>query len=340
MNQLSLLFAVLLSLSACGGGSSGAGAAANAGQPVAAQPASQPPSVERPIRPAALDPTLPAADAEHYAINPSPAVAPKERLVVVLPGTGGIPANLREFTRAGPPRGYHVVGIAYPNSVTVAEYCASSRDADCTGNTRREIITGADTSQVVAVNRANSIIGRLTRLLTHLSTTYPTEGWGRFLTNGEVDWALVTVTGHSQGSGHAAYMAKLYNLDRVVMFSGPADYGNGVPAAWLSQPSVTPASRQYGFTHLGDELVPYALVRSNWGLLGLNALGEPTSVDGANPPYGNSRQLTTNATPDPSNNPAVATYLRHLATAIDGVTPHNTQGVPIYTPAWQYLAFP
>ena len=339
MHRLKYTFLLVLLLGACGGGGASPGAGSTG---VVAPPAAstdRPASVERTLSPGAVDPTLAAGEAVHYAINPSAAATPKGRLVVALPGTGGIPANVREYMRTAAPRGYHVIGLTYPNAVTVADYC-SGRDADCTGNTRREIITGADTSAVVAVSYANSIVGRLTRLLSHLNQSYPAEGWGRFLAGGVPDWSLITVTGHSQGSGHAAYMGKLFNLERVVMFSGPSDYGNGVPATWLSLPNVTPASRYHGFTHQADELVPYALVRNNWGLLGLGAGGEPASVDGTNPPYGNSRQLFTNAAPNPVANTVVQSYVKHLSPLIDGATPLNAQGVPIYTAVWQHLAFP
>jgi hypothetical protein len=304
-------------------------------------PTPRPASVERTISPNTVDDLLPATEPSYIAINPDAAVAPKERLFVMLPGTGGIPRQVREITRTAGPRGYHAIALAYPNDTAVGDLCAGSGDINCTGNTRREIITGVDFSPLVAVDSANSIIGRLTRLLSYLDRTYPAEGWGRFLANGAIDWSLVTVAGHSQGSGHAAYLGKIFSLNRIVMFSGPSDIGigNGTSAAWLSLPNVTPTTRQYGFTHVADELVPFALVRNNWGLIGLASPGAPVSVDDASPPYGDSHQLSTNAAPDPSPI-AGLTYPRHLSTAIDVITPHNTQGVAVYTPVWIHLAFP
>ena len=170
-------------------------------------PASAPPSVERLIAPAAVNPALSSADPDYVVINPDPSVAARQRLFVMLPGTGGAPRELRELMRFGPPRGYHVIGLTYPNDTTVGERCAGNSDINCTGNTRREIITGVDTSPVIAVDPAHSIVGRLTQLLMWLDRTYPAEGWSRFMANGSVDWSLVTIGGHSQGSGHAAYMA-------------------------------------------------------------------------------------------------------------------------------------
>jgi hypothetical protein len=302
---------------------------------------SRPASVERTIATTTIDTAISTAYGAVIAINPDPGAVPKERLFVMLPGTGGTPNVQRLILRAGIARGYHVIGLPYRNETTVADYCAGISDVNCTGNVRREIITGADTSGQIVVDSTNSIAGRLTRTLNYLNTTYPTEGWGRFLSGGALDWSVVTVAGHSQGSGHAAYMGKLYSLDRLVMFSGPSDVGtgNGASAAWLSLPNVTPASRQYGFTHTADELVPYALVLNNWGLMGLGNSGAPNSVDGASPPYGNSHQLTTSAAYNPSA-PNAITYPYHLATVLDTFVPLTAQGTPVYSPVWEYLAFP
>lgn len=78
------------------------------------------------------------------------------------------------------------------------------------------MITGEDVSPLVSVNAANSITGRLVSLLTYLNSNFPTEGWGQYLTNGQPRWDLITVAGHSQGGGHAGYLAKLVSLDRAV----------------------------------------------------------------------------------------------------------------------------
>jgi hypothetical protein len=335
-----LLIAGLTVVASCGGNAPGGPSPVVQPAPTPA-PTPRPVSVERAIAPSTVNPALSAGDASYVVINPDPAVTPKERLFVMLPGTGGIPRNLRTLSRSAGPRGYHAIGLSYPNDTAIGDLCQGSSDANCTGNARREIITGSDFSPLVAVDTANSIAGRLTGLLAYLDRTYPTEGWGRFLVNGAVDWSLVTVAGHSQGSGHAAYMAKIFSLNRTVMFSGPSDIGQvaGTAAAWLSLPNVTPASQQYGFTHVADELVPYALVLNNWNLLGLGTSGAPVSVDDATSPYANSHQLNTNAAPNP--NPGISlTYPRHLSTAIDNFIPLTPQSTPLYEPAWVYLAFP
>ncbi len=305
-------------------------------------PTPRPASVEREISPPTVDPAVSASNGNYVAINPDPAETPRGRLFVMLPGTGAVPRFYRGIARTGAARGYHSIGLAYPNDTAVGDLCAGIADPDCTGNTRQEIITGESVSALVTVNSANAITGRLTALLAYLDRTYPTEGWGQYLRAGTVDWSLVTVAGHSQGSGHAAYMAKLYSLNRTVMFSGPADVPatGGLTARWLSLPNVTPASRQYGFTHVDDELVPFSLVRTNWTGLGLDAPGGAAfSVDGMSAPFGNSHQLSTRAAAGVAPGP-ITLFPFHSATVADVVTPANAQARPLFEPVWIYLAFP
>ncbi len=341
--------ALALILAGCGGGSSGAPPVVVLPTPTPSPapaptptPTPGPTLIERDILPSSVNPALPAADAAHFAINPDPAVAARGRLFVMLPGTGAIPRNYRTVVRTGAARGYHGIGLTYPNATAVGDLCAGTADPDCTGNTRREIITGENLSTVIAVDAANSIGNRLAGLLANLHSAHPAEGWGQFLRNGSVDWSLVTVAGHSQGSGHAAYMAKLYSLDRTVMFSGPSDVPTAglATARWFSLPNITPASRQYGFTHIDDELVPYALVRANWTAIGLAVPGgAPALVDGASSPYGGGNQLYT-AAPPSALGIAINAFPKHASPVADGITPSNAQGTPLYAPVWIYLAFP
>jgi hypothetical protein len=345
--RLSAIIAISLATVACGGGGSGAGTPPVAVTPPAPPPSppptppASPPSVERDILPVLTNAAITTALSAHVAINPDPAVTAKNRLFVMLPGTTAVPRFYRFILRTGAPRGYHAIGLTYPNDEAIGTLCATSSDPNCAGLARNEVITGADTSPVVAVNRANSITGRLISLLTYLNTTFPTEGWGQYLVNGQPNWAVITVGGHSQGSGHAAYLAKQQVLDRSVMFSGPGDVGltPGSVAPWLNLPNVTPASRQYGFTHVADGLVPLALVTRNWDVLGLGSFGAEVSVDATSAPYANARKLTTNVAPNPAAT-GLTPDLPHAAPVVDVATPLTANGTPVYAPVWIYLAFP
>lgn len=302
-------------------------------------PTSASASVERDILPLATNAAITSNFSAHVLITPDPAVVARGRLFVMLPGTGGLPRFYRLILRTGAARGYHTIGLTYPNDRTVDELCGAGAAASCSGDTRREIITGIDASQAVTVDPANSINGRLQALLVWLQATYPNEGWDRFLRSGVPDWSLITIAGHSQGAGHAAYMAKLYEFDRVALFAGPADVGPaaGSPAAWFSLPSLTPTERQYGFGHTADELVPFAFLQFNWSQLGLAAFGAPVSVDLATPPFGNTHQLFTNLAPAIA--PTVSAPA-HSSMVLDAVTPVAADGSPVFRPVWAYMAFP
>lgn len=333
------LFSILLALTACGGDD--VVRSTSGGGPTPAPPPAVIASVEREISPATVNPQITAHVAAHFALNPSPAAAARGRLFVMLPGTTGIPRFYRQIVRAGAARGYHGIGLTYPNDEAVGTLCAPTADPDCPGDTRREIILGENASTVVSVDSANAIVPRLAALLAYLHTTFPNEGWGQYLSGGQPVWSRIVIAGHSQGGGHAAYLAKLFVLDRSVMFSSPSDVSTvpNIAANWLQLPNMTPASRQYGFAHTQDELVPLDLIAFNWQALGLGEFGAQTLVDGVTAPFSNSRRLVTSLPPNP-NPPGPVPAPNHSATVLDAVTPLNAAGRPVYTPVWEYLAFP
>ncbi len=328
MNRTRIPVAALLGilLAGCGNGSSAP----------ATPPA--PKSVERQIAPKATDPEIDVNLEPHIVINPDPSVAAKGRLFVFLPGTGALPSQYRLILRTGAARGYHAIGLNYPNADAVGVLCAGGEDADCSWNVRREIITGADAGPLVDVNHANSIENRLRMALAYMQAHYPSEGWGTYLVDGAVEWSRVVVAGHSQGGGHAAAIAKLHAVYRAVYFASPADWdlARNEPPPWLSQSGATEASRQYGFTHVRDATVPLAHLAETWPALGLHAFGDPFSVDNAVAPYGNSHQLTTDAVPHQTGGPLPY----HAAPVFDAATPLTGGGAPLYTSVWIHLCFP
>ena len=97
-------------------------------------------------------------------------------------------------------------------------------------------------------------------------------------------------------------MAKLFALERSVMFSALGDTGPapGSNAAWYAQPNITPLARQFGFTHTGDELIPFGFTLMNWRAIGIDQFGAAVSVDGAVAPFGSSHQLSTSLPPNPA----------------------------------------
>lgn len=334
-------------LSACGGGSVvSIQGAAPAGSPVGnpslvvvtpPTPAA-PAMVEREVAPAATDPAIRTALEPHIAINPSPAVAARGRLFVFLPGTGATPAVYRLIVRTAASRGVHAIGLNYPNDRAVGTLCNDSPEPDCHGQVRGEVFTGEDLSPLVSVAPAESIASRLARLLATLHAQFPAEGWDQYLAGGEPDWSRILIAGHSQGGGHAAYIAKRKSVDRAIYFSSPGDWrsGTALPARWVLEAGITPAARQFGFTHLQDPLVTYATAAAIWQALGLGAFGSQATVDGAAAPYGGSHQLVTDAAPNPT---ATTVSPFHGAPVVDAATPRTSSGTPLFEPVWIHLCF-
>jgi hypothetical protein len=272
-------------------------------------------------------------------INPSPEVPVAGKLVVLLPGTGAEPADYARFLAEGSARGYHVIGLSYANSQSVEGLCQNSPATDCHAEVREEILTGQDRSSLLQVSPPNAINNRINRLLTWLHTQFPDEGWDQFVGETSVSWPRITVAGHSQGGGHAAFIAKRVRVDRAVYFGAPPDWNlqRDAPALWLGAPGATDASRQFGVVHLRDNIVPPARADANWRQLGMAAGGPVVLTDSTSAPWGNSHRLTTDL---PFNPASRAQNPFHGAPITDASTPLDAQGEPRYRTLWHYLAFP
>ncbi len=265
----------------------------------------------------------------HVAV--APLGAGVGRLFVHLQGTGGKPANSLLVLRQAGTQGLHALGLAYPNVPTVDSLCSASSDAACYEKVRLEIIDGTDRTPLVNVDRTNSIENRLVAALTALAAQYPAEGWGQYLAAGVPRWDRVVISGHSQGGGHAALMARDRLMARVCMFASPKDTSSffNAPAAWQTTVHVTPTDRYYGFNHQQDS---QATTLRNWAALGLASLGAPVDVDVNAPPYAASHQLTTNAVPA-----SAGAY--HGSVVVDRNTPLGADGAPLFKPVWSQMCF-
>jgi len=189
------------------------------------------------VAPQATDPAIDKALDNHYVWLDT-TVRSNHKLFVFLPGTGLTPAVYQLVQQEAARLGYHVIGLMYVNTPGLAKVCPNDPDpAACYENSRLEIIDGIDRSPWVDVNPANSIDNRLTKLLEYLITQYPDEGWERFLLGDEPKWSQIAMSGHSQGGGHAAMIAKIRLVARVVMFSSVTDRLAVVRASMLSRPS-------------------------------------------------------------------------------------------------------
>ena len=283
---------------------------------------------EHVIRPSEANNAITTFDESHYIWVPANPPSAERRMMLLLGGTGGKPANAQLIGRMAAQQGYSVVALMYPDDIAVVTACADDPAPDCMALMRAEIILGTSVSPHVTVDPPNSISGRLRDLVGLLATRFPEEGWAAFLENGELRWSAIAVGGLSQGGGHAAYIAKIRNVPRVVMFGAPADGYNGATAPWMTL-GATPAANYYGFRHERD---PFTSITPNWLALGLDHFGAAIRVENADASFGGSHMLLTDQLP------ATGSYAdAHPSVYGDVATPKSPNGTPVFESAWRYL---
>jgi len=281
------------------------------------------------VAPQATDPAIDKALDNHYVWLDT-TVRSNHKLFVFLPGTGLTPAVYQLVQQEAARLGYHVIGLMYVNTPGLAKVCPNDPDpAACYENSRLEIIDGIDRSPWVDVNPANSIDNRLTKLLEYLITQYPDEGWERFLLGDEPKWSQIAMSGHSQGGGHAAMIAKIRLVARVVMFSSVTDSLQSASVPWVAT-QVTPSERYWGIDHGLDE--QFRSIRASWDSLGMSIFGPAVAPENSAPPYGFTHMLVTHYLP--LRGPGRAA---HGAPCTDFNTPLDADGKPLFREAWRYL---
>ena len=204
------------------------------------------------VEPGQTDPAIAPVHGPHLAVYDLQAAA-RHRLFFFIAGTGARATNSLAMCRTFAQWGYPAISLDYENSV-IATASAHSLDPTSFDRYRNAIVTGAPGSDLIKVDAPNSILNRFQKLLVFLVKNDPQGGWNEFVQDGKPAWSRIMVAGHSQGSGHAAYIGKLFNVDRVLIFSGPQDYLADLhqPAPWLSGKSATPFSRFFAFLSQND----------------------------------------------------------------------------------------
>ena len=285
------------------------------------------------VKPSQTDASYAAVQDSHYvAVNSG--VTGNGKLLLFIGGTGSQAKNYTAIPKLAANLGFHAISIAYPNSLAAAQACAGSSDSLCFDSFRQEVCYGTPVSSKVSVDTLNSISMRLVKLLQYLSLTDPSGGWGQFLSGAVPAWSNITVSGHSQGSGHALYFAGTQPCSRLLMFSGANDYSvyYSRTAHWIRSSFKTPANRYFSFLTLNDEVESYASQYEVLRSLGMLNGDDSTRVDHAQIPYRNSHCLYTTA---PSPHPSLpAAY--HNTTAVDYFSPAGTGGY-LFNPVWTYM---
>jgi len=270
----------------------------------------------------------PLYDADNVIAHPTGA-KPKGRLLLWLGGTSTIPKMYQYVVAVAALHGFNAIALEYPNLREVNALCRTSRDPDCWGDIRNEIFTGRSTSRLVKVDATNSIQQRLVDLLQYLRLKDPSGGWNAFLAGDRARWSSITIGGHSQGAGDAAYISKYRRLAGDCPIESPADGNpNVATAAWLSVSPQTPPRLGYGFGNELDSFANFGTMVLDWTTLGF--AGPQTDVDDVKPPYFRSHQLfTVKQFRGPLNS--------HDYPIMDYVTPLDAKGVPVFAPIWSYI---
>lgn len=174
-------------------------------------------------------------------------------LLITFAGTKGLPSDLKAFGQTGAALGYRVLALDYVNTV-ISTHCRPSPQKDCFDRFRKEVLTGEDLlPDPVAVKLEDSIEFRIRTVLQYLGRRYPSEFKGFLSKGGEPEWGKFVVAGHSQGSGHAAFLAKHHPLRGVAALAGPQDtFESGIQAPWLRQKGSTPPERHLFLLHHDD----------------------------------------------------------------------------------------
>ena len=209
-------------------------------------------------------------------------VEPIGQLVVFLHGAGTQSNCARpDHGRMLAGLGFHVVMPCYLSDYGVGN-CG-----DDIGGCRLEAFEGVDHHDHINVGPSDSTETRVVRALEYLQAEHPGGDW-EFFTDGETPrYEHIVVSGSSHGASTSALIGMNRSVRRVVSLAGPLDSGQ----AWLLGDPMTPIDRFYAFTHTGDNQHEGHLVSFE----DLGMVGEPTVVDGAEPPYGDSHRLVSSA---------------------------------------------
>ncbi len=219
------------------------------------------------------------------------------KLLLFIGGSFSVPKNYQLICNHAASIGLDVISLSYPNNVPAATL-GTSTDPYVFDNYRDEVCFGNQVSNAVTIDNLNSIATRTLKLILFLNATYPDQNWKQYLTSANtLEWSKIIVAGHSQGSGHACYLAKKEEVERVVMLSGPNDYSTyfNSPANWLSQSGKTPLIKQFALLHSQDEIASFSYQVSNLRAIGLLDVNQnPVLADNLTTPYSNKHALSLN----------------------------------------------
>ncbi len=272
------------------------------------------------VWPSDADPEIKRFDKPNLVLTRN-GLARTANLLVFFPGTGSEPNSSWPFLVAGADAGYRVIGLMYDNGQAVPTVCGPQPDAACSDRFREKRIFGDGVSSDIDDLPAESVVNRLVKLLQYLDKHFADEGWGQYLLNGQPNWARIAVSGHSQGGGVAAYIAKKRSVYRVINLSGAWDRVEATKqwAPWITSESATPMDRWYAAYHAKESHAD--AMKAAYAVLGI--------------PADHIRVLTLE--PNPANKMPARADVYHVSMSATNVTPLDANGKPAYAADWAFL---
>lgn len=233
-------------------------------------------------------------------------------LIVHLPGTTDYPALSSCLLRSVAVSGKPTIGLTYaylrrgdtarnnqcatlPTEKDTVE-CLAAQHEDAIFGGRYGATTTGPTNDPFwqEIDPRDSISGRLGMLLKHLDDEYPDEGWGDYFydsdgTNGSNSSSIphpiferITFIGHSQGAGHAAYLARKKAVHGAVLLSGPQDECIGCASDtvfWVDGPFNTTAITAFAHADDRDDYEPtIPIIQNNWARFGTFQSTDPVNI--------------------------------------------------------------
>jgi hypothetical protein len=228
------------------------------------------------VRPTATDDQM-SDGFGYHAIGVPDSMTPDTPIFVFLEGTLGVPfmGDSETYSDVAPivlqeglDHGYLVLDIAYSRFPSPDAQCGTGASLECWGQIRQADVAGSDDpASPKQLAPPDDILSRVDALVAYLHGTDP----ARY--PAQVNWATTVVGGHSQGGGHAAFLAKeLHGVARICNFSGLGDSDpSGTAASWVTDGVfATQLANMRFVVHVDDTF--YAMESQTWQTLGL-ALG-------------------------------------------------------------------
>ena len=308
------------------------------------------------VRPSACSPSRPppsrfyhsrniSTDEPHVVLN-SPDGGGDGVLRVFLPGTGSNPLQYSCLLRAIASIDGPVIGLSYAflpaadaqrNVLCASIYSLPAAIARCLAHQHSDALFGGSREPQLwpPTDHEDSVQGRLSLLLRSLASG--NAAWSAYLdADGTTPlWERVWIGGHSQGAGHAAYLAATVALAGATLLSGPQDACLGCRVVqqrlWLDERAWATRGAIHALAHANESAAE--VIQENWvrmatsgGLVGWSSSSSEEGGVAYDIGFGLEVPSNSNSSPwitrvRPSNLLRCGGRPYHCSTAKDSTTP-------------------